>query len=59
MIQFGEIFGEYGLIIGLIIIGLVIVIAGCCIAGQVSDIRDDYRKAKEKERQKHLDTVES
>lgn len=57
IIQIGEILGEFGFIIGLIILGLVIIIAACCVAGQISDIRDDYRKAKEEEKRKHLEPV--
>ena len=45
--QIGEIFGEFGLIIGFIIAGVVVIIAVCYFAGEVSNLRDDYRKAKE------------
>ncbi|MGY5878719.1 MAG: hypothetical protein RTV31_00655 [Candidatus Thorarchaeota archaeon] len=50
--QFGDIFGG---IFGLIIAGVIIIIVAGCIAYQISDLRGDYREAKEKERKKHLD----
>ncbi|MGY5873520.1 MAG: hypothetical protein RTV72_14830 [Candidatus Thorarchaeota archaeon] len=52
--QIGDIFGELGWIFGLIIAGLIIIIVAGCIAFQISDLRGDYRKAKEEEKRKHL-----
>ena len=54
IIQFGDIFDFLGSTFGLVIVGIVIIIAVCCIGYQCSDLRDDYRKAKQEKERKQL-----